>query len=74
VKKKKEFLFPMQEIGAMTLLFSITYMCAQYFHYIHSPTPFPHILLHLSHWYQPPPLPHRACSVLLFAEFVKEKK
>jgi hypothetical protein len=46
------------------------FMCTQYLHHIHSPTPIPHLL--------PLPLvptsPDRTCDALLFSNFIKEKK
>jgi hypothetical protein len=51
------------------IIFPFTYMCTQYLHYIHLPTPFPNLL--------PPTLipilPDRTCFTLLFSDFVKEK-
>jgi hypothetical protein len=41
----------------------------QYLHHVHPPTPFAHIL-YPSHLYQ---TPDRACSALLFSDFVKER-
>jgi hypothetical protein len=53
------------------LISPFTYMCTQYLHYIHPPTPFSHIppLPVL-----PTTLPDRTCSAFLFSDFVKEKK
>jgi hypothetical protein len=50
------------------IIFVSTYMCTQYLHHIHPPTPF-HLL--------PPigtnPTLGRTCSALLFSDFLKEK-
>jgi hypothetical protein len=35
---------PTATIVSTGLIFPITYMCTQYLHYIHSPTPLPHLL------------------------------
>jgi hypothetical protein len=51
------------------IIFSFTYMCAQYLYHIYPPTAFPHLF--------PLPLvpsyPDKTCSALLFFNFVKEK-
>jgi hypothetical protein len=52
------------------LIFTFAYMCTQYLHHIHPPTPFPNMFpTHIG--YRPP---DRSCSALLFSDFVKEKK
>jgi hypothetical protein len=65
-------LFPhsSHKIRSTDLIFPFTYMCTQYLHHIHPPTPLPHILsppTGTNHW-------DRTCSALLFSNFIKEKK
>jgi hypothetical protein len=47
-------------------------MCTHYFHHIHPPSPFPHLLY--SHWYQTRagPVPP-SCSPILFKEKRRKK-
>jgi hypothetical protein len=35
---------PIPGLVSTDLIFPFTYMCTQYLHYIHPPTPFPHLL------------------------------
>jgi hypothetical protein len=57
---------PVPGIISTGIIFPFTYMCTQYLYYIHSPTPFPHIL----------PFPTgtnpQAGPVLPTSDFVKE--
>jgi hypothetical protein len=43
---------PIPRTVSTSITFPFTYMCTQYLHHIHPPSPFPH-LLPLSHWYKP---------------------
>jgi hypothetical protein len=47
-------------------------MRTRFLHHIHPPTPLPHHLPSF-HWCQPSPL-GRTCSILLFSDFVEEKR
>jgi hypothetical protein len=49
------------------IIFAFIYMCIYFLYCIHPPTLFPH------HWYQHP-LPCKTCSILLFSNFVEEKR
>jgi hypothetical protein len=60
---------PIPEIASTGLIFSFTYMCAQYLHYIHPPMPFPHLLTRPG----VPTAPGKTCSDLLCSDFAKEK-
>jgi hypothetical protein len=62
---------PIPGIVLTDLVFPFTYMCTQYLHYIHPPTPFPHILSSLP--LVPTPT-DRTCSAYLFSNFVKKKE
>jgi hypothetical protein len=61
---------PFSGIVSTGIIFPFTFMCTQYLHHIHPPTPFPNLL--------PLPLvstpPCRTCFAFLFSNFVKEKK
>jgi hypothetical protein len=60
---------PHSGIVSACLIFPFSYMCTQYFHCVHPPTPFPYILPLST---DTNPL-DRICSALLFSNFVKEK-
>jgi hypothetical protein len=61
-------------IVLISLIFPFTCMCTQYLHHIHPLWPYPH-LLPLPLVPSPnPTLADKTCSVLLFSDFVKEKK
>jgi hypothetical protein len=49
-------------------------MCTQYVDHIHSPILFPYHLPLPTGTNIPPPAPRRTCSILLFSDFVEEKK
>jgi hypothetical protein len=53
------------------IVFAFTYLCTQFLHCIHPPTPFPR---HLPLIPPPCPLPGSICSALLFSDFVKENR
>jgi hypothetical protein len=57
---------PIPGIVSTDIILPFTYMCAQYLHYIHHPSPFPHLLL--------PPTstntPWKDLFTLLFFNFV----
>jgi hypothetical protein len=55
---------PIPGIISTGIIFAFTYICTPFLHCIHSPP---------SHWCQPCPL-GRTCSILLFSDFVEEKR
>jgi hypothetical protein len=61
---------PIPGIVSTGLIFPLIYMCTQYLHHIHPPT----LFLHLLPFPLVPTFPSRACSTLLFSDFVKGKK
>jgi hypothetical protein len=61
---------PIPGIVSVNVIFTCTYMCTQYQHYIHPPTPTPHILPTLTSTY--PPRQDLFCLPVL--RFCKRKK